>query len=244
MLDKIQKPFPGKSTIAANDYELLGLNDTFKVGFIGAAKLLGNIKGLSGLDKGCGNGRSTKFLHRLGAKVKGVDIDDGMIQVAKKLLPYLPFSKSTYDQIPFKDNTFDFAFSAFSHVENDPTKDSIIQSDKEVYRVLKPGGFYIILTSNPQMWGHEYKSFKSYFPPDFKGESGNKVNMTFKDKVQVTFQDYYWKEEDYGRILTQAGFDDNFEIIKPVPINDLCNIPPAMIIKAHKSKSLVENLRK
>ncbi len=231
---EIQKPIIGKSTIPANIYRDLDLTGTFKVGFIGATELLGDIRGLYGLDKGCGNGRSTKFLDKLGAKAEGIDIDQDMVNTAQRLTPHLSFKVSTYDHIPFEDNEFDFVFSALTHVESDPTKNYAIKSDREVLRVLKPGGFYVIVTSNPAMWGHEYISFKSSFPPTFSSKSGERVNITFKDKVQVTFQDYYWQEEDYKRILTEAGFEDKFEIVKPLPINDLCTIPPAMVIKAFK----------
>lgn len=230
---QIERPAVGKSTIPPNIYQELDLSGTLKIGFIGAAKLLGNMKDLYGLDKGCGHGRSTKFLHLLGAKTEGVDIDQDMVDIARKLLPKLSFNVSTYDHIPFDNELFDFAFSAFSHVENDPTQDHIIKSDKEVCRVLKPGKPYVIITSNTPMWGHEYISFKSSFPPSFSGRSGDRINVTFKGKAGVTFQDYYWKEEDYRRVLTEAGFH-NFETVKPPPINDLCDIPPAMVIKAFK----------
>ena len=47
-------------------------------------KMLGNIKGKKILDFGCGPGIYIKVLKKKGAKLKGVDISEKMIKIAKK----------------------------------------------------------------------------------------------------------------------------------------------------------------
>nr|NIO37073.1 methyltransferase domain-containing protein [Candidatus Bathyarchaeota archaeon] len=46
-----------------------------------------HVKGTNALDFGCGTGRSTRFLRRLGFTAVGVDISEDMLKKAKELDP-------------------------------------------------------------------------------------------------------------------------------------------------------------
>jgi len=106
------------------------------------------IKGRKVLDMGCGSGRYTCALARLGAKrVTGIDYGDSGLEKAKELaksnrIKNVTFVKGSILRMPFKDEEFDFVFNngVFQHSE------SIKKAMKELYRVLKKGGaswFYI-----------------------------------------------------------------------------------------------------
>ncbi|HMH44424.1 MAG TPA: class I SAM-dependent methyltransferase [Pyrinomonadaceae bacterium] len=74
------------------------------------------VKGASILDMGCGSGRYSIALARLGAKeVVGVDIQEQSFATAKqwcreKNLP-VEFKEANFHQLPFDDESFDFVFS-------------------------------------------------------------------------------------------------------------------------------------
>ncbi len=85
------------------------------------------------LDMGCGSGRYSIAIKKLGAKkVVGIDLGDG------KKLRYegVEYQKASALELPFADNTFDFVFcNGVLHHTTDP-----LQGIKEMYRVMKNGG--------------------------------------------------------------------------------------------------------
>lgn len=108
----------------------------------------------SALDIGCGIGRVTRPLSDFFNKVYGIDFSEEMIKKAKKLnvdKKNLHFQSNDGENIPFKDNYFDFCFSylTFRHIKN---KQIIEQYIKEICRVLKPKGLFKIEV-NGQKYG-------------------------------------------------------------------------------------------
>lgn len=95
------------------------------------------------LDAGCGGGRYTCALAKLGAKkVVGMDIGTKGISDARKRIQNTEFEskveflESSVLDIPFKEESFDFVMSnGVLHHTTDPLK-----GIEEIYRLLKPGG--------------------------------------------------------------------------------------------------------
>src|SRR3989344_398319 len=85
------------------------------------------------LDMGCGSGRYSIAIKKLGAKkVIGIDLGDG------KKLKYegVEYQKASALELPFADNSFDFVFcNGVLHHTTDPLK-----GIQEMYRVMKIGG--------------------------------------------------------------------------------------------------------
>lgn len=94
------------------------------------------------LDIGCGTGRLTRALAKVGAAVTGIDISQEMIQKAKE--DNAEISNATFvlgsgkGLDPLPDNAFDFCYSfiVFQHI---PDKAVIHNYFHEIKRVLKPG---------------------------------------------------------------------------------------------------------
>jgi ubiquinone/menaquinone biosynthesis C-methylase UbiE len=93
------------------------------------------------LDAGCGGGRYTLALKKLGCEhIIGVDISINSIELAKKMNPFnkseVNFLNASVLELPFDSETFDFVFSngVLHHTLNSD------QGLKEIYRVLKKGG--------------------------------------------------------------------------------------------------------
>lgn len=101
------------------------------------------------LDIGCGLGGVDAYLAQKhpGSRITGIDPVERMIKQAqqrtqeKKLDTNLKYVYTPKLPYPFKENSFDIAFSkeALLHCND---KESLF---KEVFRVLKPGGFLIIV---------------------------------------------------------------------------------------------------
>lgn len=121
--------------------------------------LLGKIKGLKVLDVGCGAGRLTKFLRNEGAEVSVADISEEMIKIIGKKFPDVKAYQAGMDKLPFPDDTFDIVTAAFVIVH----LETLEKSFEEIYRILKPGGFFIVTNVNQRK------------PPKLKTKEGEKI---------------------------------------------------------------------
>ncbi len=94
------------------------------------------------LDVGCAGGMITGRIQNEipGAKIFGVDLYKKAIIYAKKKYPDINFILADAHQLPFRNNVFDMvvAIETLEHL-HDPGK-----AIKEIYRVLKPSGIFII----------------------------------------------------------------------------------------------------
>jgi SAM-dependent methyltransferase len=92
------------------------------------------------LDAGCGSGLFTHLATRTGAEVIGVDLAQGLLDLARLRNPQISFLQEDLETLPFKDNSFDIVagFNSYQYA------DSFGKALKEARRVLKPGGRFLI----------------------------------------------------------------------------------------------------
>lgn len=105
--------------------------------------------GLMGADKkvlelGCGAGNLAHFLHTTGVAVIGSDIAQTAIDHARNRYPEMEFRTHSAEELPYEDGSFDIVMS-FDVLEHLPNVD---QHLREVRRVLKPSGYYLLQTPN------------------------------------------------------------------------------------------------
>ncbi len=104
-------------------------------------RLLNNqaFKGKVVLDLGCGSGRYTKELVRLGAKVSGIDKSDKLIKIAESQLPDVEFNVGSVENLPYQGSSFDYVFSGLV-IDYFP---NLNETFAEVSRVLKDNGSFL-----------------------------------------------------------------------------------------------------
>lgn len=107
-------------------------------------KMIGKVEGKSVLDAGCGTGRLIKILFEKGAFVTGLDIAPEMLKVARKKFKKAEFVEGSVEKMPFEDESFDMVTAGFVIVH---LKD-LRKFFDEVYRVLKPGGVFVLTNVN------------------------------------------------------------------------------------------------
>lgn len=159
------------------------------------------------LDFGCGAGRSTRFLNRLGFTTVGVDIAGEMLQRARSIDP-----EGEYQQIEdgnlsaFADGSFDLVLSAFTF-DNIATRQKKVALFREFARVLKAGGRALNLVSAPEIYTHEWASFSTRdFPENRRARCGDEVRIVvtaLEDRRPAV--DVLWPDEDYRDVYAQAG---------------------------------------
>jgi SAM-dependent methyltransferase len=107
---------------------------------------------LAGLDRGslkileigCGKGAILSFLRLSGHVVRGIDVDPEAIRECVAAHPEIEATVASGDELPFDDACFDVVLSldVFEHIRDSD------RHLREVTRVLKPGGTYLLQTPN------------------------------------------------------------------------------------------------
>jgi ubiquinone/menaquinone biosynthesis C-methylase UbiE len=211
----------------------------WRLGYPVVEDILGDIKGKSVLDYGCGTGTFSRVLQSKGAVVMGVDVSEHMLGVAKRISP----DTITYYSIPSggldfpADNIFDFVVSNFV-LCTIPSREEILKILHQIHRVLKQDGSFIFMNSNwDKSNGREFVSFKLDHCKNLI--SGCPITAIIKSDPPISLCDYFWSIDDYRKMLMEAGFEiKSFreEIAKSVdvPWLDEREFPPYYVISAGK----------
>jgi SAM-dependent methyltransferase len=96
------------------------------------------------LEIGSGAGGLLNFFHTKGYDIRGIEINEDQVRRGKTLYGSIPLSLVDTDTLPFPDRAFDvvLSFDVFEHI---PDSDKHL---REVSRVLKEGGYYLLQTPN------------------------------------------------------------------------------------------------
>lgn len=111
--------------------------------------LLPDVRGLVGLDVGCGEGYNTRLIAQRGAQVTGVDISEVFIAHAQQAEREQPlgvhYQLASASSLPFENAAFDFVTAIMSLMD----VANPVRALAEANRVLKPGGFLQFSIAHP-----------------------------------------------------------------------------------------------
>ncbi len=175
--------------------------------------MLGDIRGLSVLEIGCGRGEHARHLKKMGAaRVMGVDYFAEMIKLAKLAENGCPLGIE-YHQMdmfePEKLGSFDLV-TAFSVISIAPTKEKLLNTCRGIEMNLKPDGRFITVGLNPEMDPKTYPLAEKYGftvlnPPPMK-EGDNLLCSIMSHGKEMFFEDYYFTQATYEWAFKTAGF--------------------------------------
>ncbi|HEU4436002.1 MAG TPA: class I SAM-dependent methyltransferase [candidate division Zixibacteria bacterium] len=176
-----------------------------------------HVRGKKALDFGCGAGRSTRFLRKLGFDVTGVDIAPPMLAQARELDP-----EGDYRLVPDGNlgglaiDTYDLILSAFTF-DNIPTLEKKLALFESLKRLLKKDGRMVNLVSSPEIYLHEWASFSTKdFPENRTAKSGERVRVLMLDvEDKRPVEDILCTDEDYQELYLRAGLAP-FETYRPL----------------------------
>jgi SAM-dependent methyltransferase len=168
-----------------------------------------HVKGRKAIDFGCGAGRSTRFLQKLGFDAVGVDISEDMLRKARELDlkgDYRLIDDGDFSQ--FEADAYDLALSVFTF-DNIPTMEKKVRNFGGLRRLLKGEGRVVNVVSSPEIYTHEWASFSTEdFPENKRAKSGDKVRIVqtdLEDKRPV--EDVVWTDEYYRETFKRAGLE-------------------------------------
>lgn len=162
--------------------------------------LLGDVRGASVLEIGCGSAPCASWVFDQQAHgdgfVAGFDISAGMLTHARGRVPLV---QADVLAMPFADASFDIAFSAFGGL---PFVRDIGAAMAEVARVLVDGGRFVFSVTHPMRWVFlddptSMTAEICYFQREYE---------EYDDNGRLTYAEYHRTFGDWVRTLGAAGF--------------------------------------
>src|SRR5689334_14992650 len=194
----------------ANAYASLEFPGTYYLAYRDLPAIIAShVAGRDALDFGCGAGRSTRFLKRLGFEAIGVDISRHMIELATAADPGGSYHLVEDGEFrTFERARFDLVLSAFAF-DNIPDRTRRCELMRGLSRLLTEAGLIIVLGSTPEIYTHEWASFTTRdFPENHHAASGEPVRIVMKDVADARpVVDLVWSHEDYLQLFAAAELD-------------------------------------
>ena len=145
-----------------------------------AAGLLGDVAGRDVLEVGCGAAQCSRWLAGRGARPVGVDLSVEMLRHARRLDASsgaaVPVVAADATALPLGDGSFDRACSSHGAV---PFVADSAALQREVARVLRPGGRWVFSLTHPFRWCF----------PDAPGPRGLVARESYWDRRAYVEQD-------------------------------------------------------
>ncbi len=201
MFNAISKNYDGLNRVIS-----LGIDVSWRKKVV---KLVGEKNPKTILDIATGTGDLAIMMNKLNPeRIVGLDISEGMLEVGKQkvakenLNETIEMIVGDSENMPFEDNSFDAITVSFG-VRNFANLDKGL---KEIRRVLKPEGIFVILeTSNPTKFPFKqgYKFYTSFILPIIgKIFSKDKVAYSYLSESANSFP----FGEEFDNILKKNGF--------------------------------------
>ncbi len=177
--------------------------------------VVGNPRGLEILDIACGEGFYTRLLCERGAKkVTGVDLSQGMIELARKQEAQhqlgIHYVVGDARELP-DENQYDLAIAAYllNYAQNVEELQAMCNG---IARSLKPGGRFITVNSNPELHFPTAPSYRPYgFETQVQGawQEGAPITWSFylEDGV-FDIENYYLNRIAHEAAFKKAGFSE------------------------------------
>ena len=229
----------------AGAYATLEFANTYYLAYRDLPTILAeHITGRRALDFGCGTGRSTRFLRKLGFDVTGVDVSEDMLRIAHNMDPsgdYRIVPNDNFDELDI--GAFDLVLSAFTFDNIPGAMKARIFAD--LGKLLTPNGAIVSIVSSPEIYTHEWASFTTKdFPQNAAAGSGDVVRIVVTDhEDRRPVEDILWTHESYRAVYREASLQA-VQVFKPLAKGDESyawvsetKIPPWAIYVLRRARS-------
>lgn len=194
----------------ASSYAQLEFAGTYFLAFRDLPALFeAHVQGTRALDFGCGAGRSTRFLKRLGFQTIGVDISPAMLEQARSVDPDGDYRLITDDNtLADLPGPFDLILAAYPF-DNIPTDAAKLNALRALRGVLAPEGRVVIIVSAPELYLHEWVSFSTKdFAENRTAGDGDRVRIAILDGPDHRpVDDILTSDARYRELFVAAGLE-------------------------------------
>jgi trans-aconitate methyltransferase len=192
----------------AEAYAQLEFANTYYLAYRDLPEIIrSHVVGQKAIDFGCGTGRSTRFLRRLGIEAIGIDIAPEMITKAKQLDPDGDYRLAKDDDFSgLTAGGFDLVLSAFTfdNISGFLTKMRLF---RDLVALLNASGKLISVVSSPEIYLHEWASFTTKdYPENRNARTGDVVRIVTTDFAdRRPAEDILCTDESYRQIYSGSG---------------------------------------
>ncbi len=172
------------------------------------------------LDVGCGTGRTTIELFKAGYAVVGIDITPAMIDAAKQIAHErgleIDYRIGDATKLDFPNEFFDSALFSFNGWSQIPGHEQRMRALQEIYRVLKPGGYFIFTAhirkfpGPKNRWLFDWFTYRLLKPFGYKTEGLDFGDIFFARDSTTQYSEKQYihiaSERDVKRQLQKTGF--------------------------------------
>ncbi len=194
--------------LRAESYDRLEFPGTYYLAYRDLPAIIGaHVPGKKAVDFGCGTGRSTRFLRKLGFDVVGVDSAEPMLELARKRDPEGDYRLTKEGNLEgLAPETYDLVLSVFTF-DNIPTMEKKVALFGSMRRLLNRNGIIVNVVSSPEIYVHEWASFSTRdFPGNRTARSGDSVRIVMLDvDDRRPVEDILWSYKDYLETYRRAG---------------------------------------
>lgn len=169
----------------------------------------GLIKNKTVLDIACGTGYGTQMLADVAKKVYGIDVSKEAVEYANKNYPHknVIYKQGDARKIPLDDKSVDVVVS-LETIEHIPEPEEFV---KEVKRILKKGGLFIVSTPNDD----EFTDGNVYHVHEFDFNELNRLMKKYFKNFEYYFQGSWFSSGVLSKKRFEGEFtDSNFEVKK------------------------------
>jgi SAM-dependent methyltransferase len=145
------------------------------------------------LDLGCGAGRTTIDLAQRGYEMVAIDLADRLLDEALRHAPELDFRHMDATDLAFPDASFDAVFFSYNGIDCIYPVAARERCIAEAYRVLKPGGRFLLSSHN--LLGALFSG--GYFYP--RGYL-NALKILWRQRGNALTREWYLRYDDGGGV--------------------------------------------
>ena len=215
-------------------------------------KLVGDVTGKKVVDVACGEGFFTRKLRQAGAaEVLGTDVSERMIELAKAEEAKNPLGveyavEDARATKPQRDCDLAVASWLLVYAHD---RGELDQMCRGLARLLKPGGRFVTLTTNPDLYTFDRPDYRKYgfdVSVEDRVYEGAPIRFTcYVEDSTIEIENYYLSVTAYAKAFRNAGFRDftvRMPELAPNPTgedekdywDDFLNYPSAILIDCVK----------